>query len=140
MLERLTALFRHHEEPLPPLDENLALGVLLVRVAQADHVYRFEEIARIDEILAAGLDLNPVEAARMRATCEKLSKALADEDALAALIRDSVPEAKRIAAAQALRDVAMADGRTDDAQADIIEHVTDRLGVSGVDPDRAPRP
>ena len=25
MLERLTALFRHHEEPLPPLDENLAL-------------------------------------------------------------------------------------------------------------------
>ena len=53
---------------LPEPDEKLALGALLVRVAKSDNHYDAVEIGEIDRILAATFSLNPVAAAKMRAT------------------------------------------------------------------------
>ena len=58
--------------PLPEPDANMALGALMIRVAKADKSYAVEEIAKIDKILAKLFGINPVEAAKMRALCEKL--------------------------------------------------------------------
>lgn len=138
MFERLTAFFKSNTpEPLPELDARLAMGVLLVRVAKADNTYLFEEITEIDRILSQAHDLNPVEAAKMRATCEKLAASIDDDDELADLVRDSVDYDQRRDKVAALWAVAHADGITDEREAALIDLVERVLGVERVDSDAA---
>lgn len=140
MLERLTALFHRKtppETPLPEADARLALGTLLVRVALADRAYLFEEIEQIDRILSEAYGLNPIEAAKMRATCEKLAFAIKDDREMAELVRASVAYDHRREKVDALWKVVLADGVTDDREAalvDLVEHV---LGVSRTDSEAA---
>jgi uncharacterized tellurite resistance protein B-like protein len=132
MFERLTALFRTRppaQAPLPELDAKYALGTLLVRVAKADSSYLFEEIEQIDRVLARLNGLNPVEAAKMRAMCERLAQHVGDNAALADLIRDHVDYAHRKEAMTALWAVARADGITDDREAELVDLVETHLGV-----------
>ena len=116
--------------PLPEPDEKLALGVLLVRVAMSDHAYQVSEISRIDRLLARLFDLGPVEAARMRATCEKLERQAPGSGRFAALIRDRVSEEARIRALEALWEVALADGHDDASELAVIETAREALGLS----------
>jgi len=97
-------------EPLPEVTTELALGALLVRMAKVDGVYHRAEISTLDRVLADRFDLNPVEAAKMRATCELLEKAAPDTDAFVALIRDNVDLQERAALLSTLQRVAEADG------------------------------
>ena len=76
---------------LPPLDARLALGALLVRVAKADQAYVYLEIARIDRILGRRYGLNPVEAAKLRATCEAIEQEAPDTVRLPARSRKPSP-------------------------------------------------
>lgn len=140
MFERLTDLFRSKtppQAPLPEMDAKYALGTLLVRVAQVDRAYLFEEIEQIDRILAAWNGLNPVEAAKMRAMCERLSEAAGDSESLADLIRDHVDYAHRLEAAQALWKVALADGITDDRENALVDLIETHLGVEATDSEEA---
>lgn len=97
-------------EPLPEVTTELALGALLVRMAKVDEVYHYAEISTLDRVLAARFDLNPVEAAKMRATCELLEKAAPDTAKFVALIRDNVDLKDRVALLSALQRIAEADG------------------------------
>ncbi len=134
MLEKLLSRFRAGEPtPLPQPDADLALGALLVRVAQSDHKYRVEEIQRIDRLLARLFRLNPVEAAKMRATCEKLEKQAPGTGSFAALIRDNVDRAHRLDALQALHEVMLADGRRAEEEISLIHALTSALGLSDED-------
>ncbi len=140
MLERLTALFQRKtpaETPLPAPDARLALGTLLVRVAMADKAYLFEEIEQIDRILGEAYGLNPVEAAKMRATCEKLAFAMDDDREMAELVRASVEYDHRREKVDALWKVVLADGITDDREAALVDLVEDVLGVSRADSEAA---
>lgn len=102
----------HKPQPLPEPDAKLAFGALLVRVAKADHRYLFQEIAHIDRVLAARFDLTPIEAAKLRATCEKLDAAAPDSENFTTLLRNAIPYDERLAIAQALWEVSLADGIT----------------------------
>ncbi|MDJ0820853.1 MAG: TerB family tellurite resistance protein [Paracoccaceae bacterium] len=140
MLERLTALFARKtapEAPLPEPDARLAMGTLLVRVAMADKAYLFEEIEQIDRILAKAHDLNPIEAAKMRATCEKLAFTIEDDGALADLVRDGVPYDQRREKVEALWKVVLADGISDDRESALVELVEEHLGVARDDSEAA---
>lgn len=106
----LGALSGQHDDPLPEPDANLALGALMVRVAKSDSNYKVEEIARIDRLLARLHGIGPVEAAKMRATCEKLETEAPRTGGFAQLIFDSVPPEGRRDALTALCEVMMADG------------------------------
>ena len=97
-------------EPLPDVTTDLALGALLVRMAKVDGVYHRAEISTLDRVLADRFDLNPVEAAKMRATCEQLEKAAPDTDEFVGLVSDNVPLADRAALLTVLKRVAEADG------------------------------
>ena len=75
MLQKLWSAFKQQPAPQPPLpdpDTELALGALLVRVAMSDREYQFEEISLIDRILARMFKHDAIEAAKIRATCERL--------------------------------------------------------------------
>ena len=138
MFERLTALFQTKPTaPLPEPDARLALGTLLVRVAKADKTYLFEEISQIDLILSEAFGLNPVEAAKMRATCEKLAATIEDDAVLVDLVREGVDYGTRQDKVAALWKVVLADGITDAREAALVDFVESRLGIARVDNDAA---
>lgn len=134
LLSRILTSFRADQpEPLPAPDEKLALGALLVRVAKSDHVYTVSEISLIDRILAQHFGLNPVEAAKMRASCERLQAAAPDSDEFAELIRKELSHDERMEALCDLWQVVMADGSEDEAEIAIVDAARQALGLSEVD-------
>lgn len=125
--------------PLPEPDEKLALGALMVRVAMSDRDYRLAEISRIDRLLARLYGLKPIEAAKMRATCERLARAAPETGRFAHLIRETVSFEARIDALEALWEVVLADGSADAPELAVIEEVREAIGLSEEDSTHARR-
>jgi uncharacterized tellurite resistance protein B-like protein len=137
MLEKLLA--RMHladppQTPMPPADAKHALGALLVRVAKADQTYLFSEIHEIDHLLADLYALNPVEAARLRARCERLEAAMPDTAALARILQTGISEADKAAFVRALWAVARADGVRQESERQAVALASEALGMA---PDHA---
>lgn len=138
LLHRILHAFDAPEPtPLPEPDEKTALGALMVRVAQSDHRYKLAEISRIDRLLSRLFGLGAIDAAKMRATCEKLEKAAPDTDRFAHLIRETVSFEARIDALEALWEVVLADGEVRDEELAAVEHAREAMGLSHSDSDRA---
>ncbi len=136
MLERLLNLF-HPEKSitaLPPADAQHALGALLVRAAKIDRAYLFEEVEEIDHLLSHLYKLNPVEAAKLRARCEKLEVSMPDTDTLARVLHDAIPMSDREAAVRSLWSVVLSDGAERPEEDDLLHRIEATLGVA---PERA---
>ena len=123
--------------PLPEPDEQLALGALLVRVAKSDREYHVTEIAEIDRILSQSFGVNAVDAAKMRATCERLEQQAPGTPDFALIIREHVDYAHRLEVVQALWGVILADGH-DTPEEDAALHEIE--GHLGIDPKDSPAP
>lgn len=131
MLNKLFAAFRaSNTEQLPDPDAELALGALLVRVAKSDHEYQVEEISLIDRILARLFQHNAIEAAKIRATCEKLHAAAPETDTFAKLIRETTGLQDRLAALDALWEVVLADGDPKEDELRVLESARKAMGLS----------
>lgn len=140
MLERILKAFAAPvPQALPEPDGKLALGALMVRVAKSDRHYKVSEISRIDKLLARLNGIGPVEAAKMRATCEKLDKAAPDTEEFAHLIREAVPFDARIDALEALWEVMLADGECHEEELQVVGDVREALGLSEADSEVARR-
>ena len=138
LLNRLIHAFSAPKpEPLPEPDEKLALGALMVRVAMSDHDYRVDELSRIDRLLSRLYGLNPVEAAKMRATSEKLEKQAPETDRFADIIRETVSFEARVDALEVLWEIVLADGDIDEAELKVIDDARAALGLSEEDSARA---
>ncbi len=138
MLSRILNLFKGHpSDPLPEPDARLALGALMVRVAKSDGDYDLREISRIDAILARMNGLGPVDAAKMRATCEKIEAEAPSTRKFALLIRETVSFEARIEAQEALWQVMLADGAPTEDDMVIVHLVREALGLSKADCDGA---
>ncbi|MBR9651636.1 TerB family tellurite resistance protein [Thalassovita aquimarina] len=130
----LSALTGHRtEEKLPDPDAATALGALLVRVAKSNLSYQVEEIRRIDRLLARIHNLSPVEAAKMRATCEKLERRAPPTEIFAEMIREGVDFDDRLQALEAMWQVVLADGKQSPEQTDIVARAQHALGLSEAD-------
>ena len=133
MFERILQLFspvHSYRTPLPPADAKHALGALLVRVAQAHKADLFQEVERIDRILAKRFNLNPLEAAKMRAGCERLSDEMPDTDALIAVLHDAIEVKDREETLFALWQVVFADGQLHETEDELVTLVQQTLGVA----------
>lgn len=133
MFERILHLFspvNSYRTPLPEADAKHALGALLVRVAQADHAYLFQEVERIDRILAKRFGLNQLEAAKMRASCERLSEEMPKTDALIAVLHDAIDVKEREATLYALWQVVFSDGQVHETEDELVTLVQQTLGVA----------
>jgi uncharacterized tellurite resistance protein B-like protein len=122
---------------LPDPDAELALGALLVRVAKSDREYQVSEISLIDRILARLYQHNAVEAAKIRATCEKLHAAAPESDTFAKLIRETTGIDERLAALDALWEVVLADGVQNDDEFRIVEEARAAMGLSEIDSEKS---
>lgn len=137
MFERLQALFHNpssYETPLPDADARHLMGTLLVRAAKSDNAYLFEEVQLIDKVLAERNGLNPVEAAKMRAACEKLEASMPGTGDLARRLRDTVSTAEKEATLRALWRVVFADGIKREVEDRMLHQIEEVLGIT---PDRA---
>jgi len=131
MLKKFLQAFRPPQtDNLPDPDAELALGALMVRVAQADRDYKLEEISLIDRILARLYQHNAIEAAKVRATCEKLHAAAPETDTFGKLIRETTGLEERMAALDALWEVVLADGNSDEGEIKIVEEARAAMGLS----------
>ncbi|MEY8831487.1 TerB family tellurite resistance protein [Sedimentitalea sp. XS_ASV28] len=131
MLNKLFAAFRaSNSDKLPDPDAELALGALLVRVAKSDRNYQVEEISLIDRILARLFQHNAIEAAKIRATCEKLHAAAPETDTFAKLIRETTGLSERLAALDALWEVVLADGDPKEDELRVLESARKAMGLS----------
>ncbi|MEP4197493.1 MAG: TerB family tellurite resistance protein [Aliishimia sp.] len=133
MFERLFPRRPKDRKPPPQPDAQLALGALLVRVAMADHEYKATEVAAIDRILSATFGLKPLDAAKLRAACEDLEMHGADPSEYARILHDEVPYADRKALANAMWQVALADGDRDDSEEAKLHDIEAALGLSAHD-------
>lgn len=115
---------------MPEADARHALGALLVRVAKADGAYLFQEIEQIDHLLADLYGLNAIEAARMRAECEKLEGAMPDTSELAHILSCDVTSGERDALVAALWKVADADGQRHDKEQQVVAIATQTFGMA----------
>lgn len=138
LLKKFFQAFRPSETPaLPDPDAELALGALLVRVAQSDREYQLEEISLIDRILARLYQHNAIEAAKVRATCEKLHAAAPETDTFGRLIRETTGLEERLAAMDALWEVVLADGNEHAGEVTIVEEARKAMGLSYADSQKA---
>lgn len=133
MFERILQLFspsHNYRTPLPAADAKHALGALLVRVAQADHAYLFQEVEQIDRILAKRFGLNQLEAAKLRASCERLLDEIPETDKLLAVLHDAIDLPEREATLFAVWQVIYSDGMLHETEDEIVTLVQRTLGVS----------
>lgn len=138
MLRRILHAFSAPNPPaLPEPDARLALGALMVRIAKSDSHYDLLEIQRIDLLLRRLFTLGPLDAARMRATCERLEHAAPATDRFGHLIRETVSLDARLAALEALWEVVLSDGISDPKELDVLEIARDAMGLSTADSDSA---
>lgn len=134
MLTRILKAFAAPEpEPLPEPDEKLALGALMVRVAKSDNHYLVAEISQIDKVLAVINECGPVEAAKMRAICEKLEKQAPEIKKFGKIIRETVRHEMRVRALSALWSVVLADGVRRDEEVMEVESARIAMGLSEKD-------
>ena len=133
MFERLFPRRRKAPVPLPQPNAQLALGALLVRVAFADDTYRAAEIGQIDRILSKTFGIGPIEAAKLRAVCEKLQHDAPDTDEFARILREEVDYAHRLALGQAMWTVALADGHRHEKEEIQLLEIETALGLTETD-------
>ena len=138
LLHRLLHAFDAPEPPpLPAPDEKLALGALMVRVAMSDHSYKFAEVHQIDLLLSRLFGLGPIEAAKMRATSERLERDAPDTEEFGDILRKTVSFAARVDALEALWEVTLSDGVRREEELEVLEDVRQTLGLSPDDSDAA---
>lgn len=133
MFERLFPRRKPEPEPLPQPNAQLALGALLVRVAFADRDYRASEIGQIDRILSTTFGIGPIDAAKLRATCEKLEHDAPETPEFARILREEVDYADRLALGQAMWSVALADGHRDEQEEVQLLEIEKALGLTDTD-------
>lgn len=133
MFERLFPRRKPDPKPLPQPNAQLALGALLVRIALADNQYRASEVGQIDKILSATFGLKPLEAAKLRATCEALERHAPGTPEFARILREEVTYAERKNLADAMWSIALADGDIDTGEETILQDVETALGLSPQD-------
>jgi uncharacterized tellurite resistance protein B-like protein len=132
MLETLLSFLgkpAEYHTPLPEANARHAMGALMVRAAKADSVFRLEEIQVIDTVLAKRYDLTPVEAAKMRASCQKLEAEMPDTAEMTDILKTAVSVEEREATISALWAVVYADGVKKEEEEILLRQIEQALGI-----------
>ncbi|RRH72195.1 tellurite resistance TerB family protein [Falsigemmobacter faecalis] len=109
--------------PLPEADAAHLIGALMIRLARADERLNLPELQAIDRLFIRRLGMKAVEAAKMRADCERLEAVLPPTEELGNLLSEKIPPDQRFELREGLIEVAEADGRIDPREAEMIEEI-----------------
>lgn len=118
---------------VPDPGARLALAALMVRVARTDGRYSSDERRQIDALLGATYGLSPADAAGLRDAAEALEAEASDTVRFTRALKEAVPHDDRQALVEGLWRVALADGRRDDDEEQMLRLVASLLGITDVD-------
>ncbi|RWR28974.1 TerB family tellurite resistance protein [Sinirhodobacter populi] len=128
------SLLSRLSDPAPALlsaeEAELAIAVLLVRLARADDSYEASEKERIDRVLAARGNLGPWEAAQLRRQAEAIEREAPDTVRFTRTIKDRIPHDDRIGVIEALWDVALVDDARSAEEDALIRLAANLLGIN----------
>lgn len=131
MFRSLRALFSDpHPAPLTARDAELAIAVLLVRLARADESYGDQERDRIDRVLSARSGLSPREAAELRHEAEEAEGTAPDTVRFTRTIKEKIAYEDRTGVIEALWDVALADNARSAEEDALIRLAANLLGIN----------
>lgn len=133
MFERLFPKRPSEKKPLPEPTPQLALGALLVRIAMADRNYKAAEVGAIDKILAGTFSLKPLEAAKLRATCEALERHAPGTPEFTKILREAVPYGDRLGLAVSMWQVLLADGDHNAIEEETLHQIEAALEIAAED-------
>lgn len=128
----LKRLLQPEPATLAPMDAQLALMSLLVRLARSDGYYAADEIIRIEKIAMARFDMTKDEARELREEAERVEAEAPDTVRFTKAIKDAVPYEEREAVIEALWQVALSDGDRDQHEDALVRLVASLLGVNDV--------
>lgn len=121
----------------PPEDDTpnpqVAMAMLLVRVARSDEDYTVDEQAAVDYGLAKRFDLTPAQAAALRTEAEATEATAPDDVRFTRVLKDSVAVEDRPAIFADLWRVALADGDRDAHENAYLRVLAPLLGVTDRD-------
>lgn len=133
MFDRLFPKRPKEKPKLPEPTPTLALGALLVRIAMADRAYQAAEIKAIDKILSSTFRLKPLDAARLRATCEALERHAPGTPEFAEILRDTVAYEDRLKLALAMWAVVLSDGEHAAIEEAVLHQIEAAMGITPED-------
>lgn len=133
MMTLLQRLLGPARTPSTKTGTDLALAILLVRVARTDGLYAYEEVERIDQVLMARYGIGSFEAAALRAEAEKIEAEASDNIRFTRALKAAVPLEDRMELAVALWEVALSDGVRDDHENQELRLLTGLLGLTDVE-------
>jgi len=133
MFERLFPKRPKEKPPLPEPTPQLALGALLVRIAMADRDYQAAEVGAIDRVLSHTFSLKPIEAAKLRATCEALERDAPGTPEFGEILRETVPYDDRFNLALAMWQVVLADGAHAEIEETTLHQIEAAIGITPED-------
>ncbi|WP_299729846.1 TerB family tellurite resistance protein [uncultured Tateyamaria sp.] len=133
MFERLFPKRPKETPKLPEPTPQLALGALLVRIAMADRDYRAAEVGAIDRVLSRTFDLKPIEAAKLRATCEALERHAPGTPEFGEILRETVPYDDRFNLALSMWQVLLADGDHAEIEEATLHQIEATMGITPED-------
>ena len=129
----LSRLFGEDETLLSPIDAEVAIAALMVRLARSDNKYQQGEQNRIDQVLAGRRGLSLKEAAERRAAAEMIEAEAPDTVRFTRHIKDRIALEDRIGVIAALWSVAYADGSRAADEESVVRLVAGLLGVPDKD-------
>ncbi len=133
LLNRITRKSASVVPPMHEADSDLLFGALLVRLAQTDRLYMFEEAHQIERIFVAKNDLTPQEAEDFRYRCEALEVQIPSTIELAGILRAHTDKAQRTSIVAALWSVVFADQMEHVRETELLNMMEDLLGVDHAD-------
>lgn len=113
--------------------EQLALAVLMVRIARVDGRYTLDESTKIERVLISRFGLTPEVAQRLRAEAEAEESQAPDTVRFTRLLKAAVPLEDRAGLIEALWAVVLADGGRDAQEDSMMRMVVPLLGLTDVD-------
>ncbi|HEY0213748.1 MAG TPA: TerB family tellurite resistance protein [Paenirhodobacter sp.] len=119
--------------PMSAEQAELAIAVLLVRIARADDSYGTIEMNRIDRVLAARGNLGPWQAAQLRQQAEQIEGEAPDTVRFTRTIKDAIAHDDRITVIEALWEVALADDARSAGEDALIRLSANLLGINDRD-------
>lgn len=135
MIDAIVRLFSGTPDPGTgePVDERIALAALLVDAARQDDDYSDAERAAIDHILAREHDISESAATALREQAEAVQADAAGLFRFTHALKETTPFEDRVSIVEHLWEVALADGRRDSDEDNLVRRVCGLLGVSDRD-------
>ncbi len=128
-------MFRTQEPPerLPDEDGRLALAALMIRAARVDGHYLSEEREVIERTLSERYGLSAADAGLLRRDAEQVEAEAPDTVRFTRVIKQAVPYEDRMAVAEALWTVVLADDYRDAEEDGFLRLVVKLIGVADRD-------